>query len=78
MNLELNQMLHLSDITVSEGVEIPELAQGPEHDHAIVSIHVIKAAPTEEVEAEAEEGEEVADAADDAAEPSADDDSADS
>ena len=59
--LELDQMLYLSDLTLPEGVEMPELAQGPEHDHAIVSIHIIKAAPVEEeVEAEEElaEGEE--------------------
>ena len=56
--LELDAMLHLSDIKLPEGVAIPELAQGPEHDHAIVSIHVIKAAPIEEEEAEEEaEGE---------------------
>jgi large subunit ribosomal protein L25 len=60
--LELNEMLHLSDITLPEGVEIPELAQGPEHDHAIVSIHVIKVAAVEEdVEDVAAEGEEAAD-----------------
>ncbi|MDH5620581.1 MAG: 50S ribosomal protein L25/general stress protein Ctc [Gammaproteobacteria bacterium] len=46
--LELDQMLYLSDIKLPEGVEIPMLAQGEEHDHAIVSIHVIKAAPVEE------------------------------
>jgi large subunit ribosomal protein L25 len=60
--LELNQMLHLSDIKLPDGVEIPELAQGPEHDQAIVSIQVIKAAPEpseEELEA-AEEGAEAA------------------
>lgn len=60
--LELDAMLHLSDIKLPEGVEIPELAQGEQHDQAIVSIHVIKAAPIEEeVEegAEAVEGEEV-------------------
>ena len=50
--LELDQMLYLSDIKLPEGVEIPMLAQGEEHDHAIVAIHVIKAAPVEE-EAEA-------------------------
>ena len=50
--LDLDEMLYLSDIRLPEGVEIPELAQGEEHDHAIVSIHVIKAAPIEE-EAEA-------------------------
>jgi len=57
-HLELDQMLHLSDIKVPEGVEIPQLAQGPENDQAIVSIHVIKAAPIEEEEVEAVEGEE--------------------
>ena len=56
--LDLNEMLHLSDIKVPEGVEIPELAQGEEHDQAIVSIHVIKAAPIEDDELEAAEGEE--------------------
>ena len=59
--LELDEMLHLSDIKLPEGVEIPQLAQGPEHDQAVVSIHVIKAAPVE-VEDEEEAGEEGAEA----------------
>ena len=46
--LELDDMLHLSDIKLPEGVEIPELAQGEGHDHAIVSVHVIKVAQVEE------------------------------
>lgn len=50
--LNVDEMLHLSDIKLPEGVEIPELAQGPEHDHAIVAIHVIKAAAIEEEETE--------------------------
>jgi large subunit ribosomal protein L25 len=55
--LDLDDMLHLSDITLPAGVEIPELAQGPDHDHPIVAIHVIKAAPIEDEEAaEGEEG----------------------
>jgi large subunit ribosomal protein L25 len=57
--LELDAMLHLSDIKLPSGVEIPMLAQGPEHDHGIVSIHVIKAAPVEEdvvADGEAAEG----------------------
>ncbi len=53
--LGLDSMLHLSDIKLPEGVELPELAQGPEHDHAIVSIHVIKAAAVEEETTEAPE-----------------------
>ncbi len=61
--LGLDEMLHLSDIPLPEGVEIPELAQGPEHDHAVVSIHVIKAAPIEEVVEEAEAEEAAAEAA---------------
>ncbi len=59
--LGLNEMLHLSDIRLPEGVEIPELAQGPEQDRAIVSIQHIKVAPVEEeveeVDGEAAEGE---------------------
>ena len=60
--LELDDMLHLSDIKLPEGVEIPELAQGPEHDHPIVSIHVMKAAPVEQDEEE-DAGEDAADRA---------------
>ena len=55
--LELDEMLHVSDIKLPDGVEIPQLAQGPEQDYAIVSIHIIKAAPVEEeVEEVVEEG----------------------
>ena len=56
-DLELDQMLHLSDIKVPDGVEIPELAQGPDHDHPIVSIQLIKVQeePTEEETADGDE-----------------------
>lgn len=40
--LELDQMVHLSALKLPPGVEIPALAQGAEHDQAIVSIHIIK------------------------------------
>ncbi len=46
--MEVDDMLYLSDIKLPDGVAIPELAQGPEHDHAIVAIHVIKAAAIDE------------------------------
>jgi large subunit ribosomal protein L25 len=46
--LELDEMLNLSDLTLPEGVEIPALAQGPEADRAVVSIHVIKEMVIEE------------------------------
>lgn len=59
--LELNEMLHISDIKVPDGVEIPQLAQGPGNDHAIVSIQVIKAVVEEEdVEVVVGEGESAA------------------
>ncbi len=58
-DLEVDAMMHLSDISVPEGVEITQLAQGPEHDHAMVAIHIIKAAQIEEevVEGDAAEAE---------------------
>ena len=57
--LELNEMLHLSDLKVPDGVEIVELSHGDERDQPVVSIHVIKAAPIEEdLVDEAAEGEE--------------------
>ena len=64
IDLDVDDMLHLSDIKVPKGVEIPQLAQGPEHDHAMVSVHIIKAAPVEvdEVEGEVAEGDEATDA----------------
>jgi len=57
--LELNEMLYLSDLKVPDGVEIVELSHGEERDQPVVSIHVIKAAPIEEdIVEEAAEGEE--------------------
>ena len=47
-HLELDDMLYLSDIKVPDGVEITELSYGEEHDHAIVSVHVMKSAAVEE------------------------------
>ena len=74
--LQLDEMLHLSDIKMPESVEIPQLALGPEHDQAIVSIHVIKAAPVEEdiVEVAAVEGIEDEEGAPDEAETPAESD----
>jgi large subunit ribosomal protein L25 len=54
--LELDEMLKLSDIKLPEGVSIPALAQGEEADRGVVSIHVIKEVVIEE---EIEEGAEV-------------------
>ena len=66
-NLGLNEMLYISDITLPEGVEIPQLAQGPDQNRPIVSIQFIKEVvieeeveeEIEEIEGELVEGEEV-------------------
>ena len=63
--LELDEMLHLSDIKVPEGVELIELTHGEGHDQPIVSIHVIKAEPIEEEVSEEEESAEVPTVAED-------------
>ena len=60
-HLGLDEMLHLSDIKLPAGVEIPQLAQGAEQDQGIVSIHIIKVEVIEEdvvEDGEAVEGEE--------------------
>ncbi|TDJ44552.1 MAG: 50S ribosomal protein L25/general stress protein Ctc [Gammaproteobacteria bacterium] len=60
-NVELDQLLHLSDIVLPAEVELIDLIAEPPRDEAIVSVHVLRvAAEPEEVEGEdvAEEGEE--------------------
>ena len=54
-HMELDDMLYLSDIKLPEGVEILELQHGEEHDHAIVSVHVLRTASVEEEEKPAAE-----------------------
>jgi len=51
-DLELDAMLMLSDIKLPKDVSIPALAQGPEQDRPIVSIHIIKEVVIEEEELE--------------------------
>jgi large subunit ribosomal protein L25 len=73
--LELDEMLHLSDIKLPEGVDITDLVAEPPRDEAIVSVHVMRVAEEpEEVEGEdvaegeegkAEDGDSAADAGDD-------------
>jgi large subunit ribosomal protein L25 len=50
VDLDLNKILHLSDIKLPSGVEVPELAGGPEHDRPVVSIHLVKEEVEEPVE----------------------------
>jgi large subunit ribosomal protein L25 len=68
--LELDEMLKLSDIKLPEGVSIPILSQGEDFDRAVVSIHVIKEEVLEDLE-EIEEPGEVPVAGEEPAEPAA-------
>jgi len=52
--LELNGLVHLSEIKLPKGVAIPALAQDGEHDQVVASIHLQKAVIEED---ELEEGE---------------------
>ena len=47
-NVELGQTLHLSDITLPEGVSSIELAKGESHDLAVVTIKAAKGKAAEE------------------------------
>ena len=38
-DLQMDDIIHLSDIKLPKGVEIPELKLGKEHDHAVVAAH---------------------------------------
>lgn len=57
--LELDDLLHLTDIKLPEGVQLTALAHEPPHDEAIVSMHVMRVSaepvvteePSPEVEA---------------------------
>ena len=56
-SLELDNSLHMSDITVPAGVELVELAHGESHDQPVASVHMPRGA------SEAEEDEAAAEAA---------------
>lgn len=55
IDVELNGILHLSDIKLPEGVEIPDLTAGEENDRPVVSIHLVKEVVEEAVEGAAGE-----------------------
>lgn len=59
-SLDLDGIIHLTDIKLPSGVEIVELSHGKGHDQPIASIHMPRAAKESEGEAAAEGGEEAA------------------
>ena len=54
-NLDLNGIVHLSDIQLPSGVELVELLHGASHDQAVASIHLPRAAKEEVAEEAGEE-----------------------
>ena len=67
IEVEVGGSLHLSDIELPKGVEIPALAHGADHDLPVVSIHMPRAV-VEEEPSEAAEGVEAAEGGEAAAE----------
>lgn len=45
--LELNQILHMSDLKLPEGVSLTQLALGEEHDLPVASCHSTKGGASE-------------------------------
>lgn len=55
LHMEIGDSIHLSQVPLPEGVEVPALAHGPEHDQPVISIQMARA--TEVEEAPEDEGE---------------------
>lgn len=66
--MEMDQILHLSDIKLPKGVELVELAHGEAHDQAIATIHKARAAVSSDAEGEEADEPTADDAPDEAAE----------
>ena len=55
LEMNIGDSIHLSQIPLPEGVEVPALIHGPEHDQPVISIQMARVTEAEE-ELEAEEG----------------------
>jgi len=55
--LSVGDAIHLSQLNIPAGVEVVELMHGPEHDQAVVSIHLPRGAIETAADEEAEGGE---------------------
>ena len=56
LHMDIGDSIHLSQIPLPEGVEIPALAHGPEHDQPAISIQISRVTEVEEVPEEDELG----------------------
>ena len=55
LHMNIGDSIHLSQIPVPEGVEIPALAHGPEHDQPVISLQMARVTEAADLE-EDEEG----------------------
>ena len=53
--LDVGDAIHMSEITLPEGLDIPSLQLGPDHDHVVASVHAPKRVEEEDLEAAADE-----------------------
>ena len=60
LDIDIGDIVHLSDVTLPEGVTSVALALGEDHDLAIASVNAPKGGSDEEEEVAAEDGEEAA------------------
>ena len=58
-DLELGQAVHMSEISLPEGVTIPALTHGADYDQVVASVHLNKRAELELEEDEEEEASDV-------------------
>ncbi len=57
-DVAMDQVVHLSDLKLPEGVRVAALQQGEDHNLPVLAIHKPKGAKADEAEAEGESGEE--------------------
>ena len=55
LHMNIGDSIHLSQVPLPEGVEIPALAHGPEHDQPVISIQISRVTEIEEVPEDEEE-----------------------
>ncbi len=61
-NLEVDQVIHISDLSLPAGVESVALQHGADYDQAVATVHKARGAAADEAEGEGEEGGESTDA----------------